>query len=57
MNRKRGLSIEMIRRLHEQPGISSAVLILRPHEVAPKRLKGCEQSIDCHSLGDAGDGA
>jgi HTH-type transcriptional regulator/antitoxin HigA len=34
MNRKRGLSVGMIRRLHERLGISAEVLIKRP----PKRL-------------------
>lgn len=34
MNRKRGLSIEMIRRLHEQLGISAEVLI-RPTRSTP----------------------
>jgi HTH-type transcriptional regulator/antitoxin HigA len=34
LNRKRGLSVGMIRRLHERLGISAEVLIKRP----PKRL-------------------
>src|SRR5256885_11900360 len=46
LNRKRGLSIGMIRRLHERLGISADVLI-RPSRSDAARKSACVRAIAC----------